>query len=111
MNTPAQRPFPRSGGEGLTVREMARNLENSARRNLRDILDNGEVPGINPEVPLYNSLLQENREAASLEETLEETPAQAEEDSPERIVRERLEGLRAQGKEGSQSLPAAKKTK
>ena len=57
--TPAQRPFPRSGGEGLTVREMPRNPEsgnNSARRNLRDILDNGEVPGINPEDPLYNTL-------------------------------------------------------
>ena len=116
MNTPAQRHFPRPGGEGNSVREMARNFErgnNSARRNLRGIMDNGEVPGIHPEDPLYTALLQqqESRGAVSLEETLEETPAQEGEDSPDRLVRERLEDIRTQVKDGSQNLPAAKKPK
>ena len=93
---------------------MARNLErgnNSARRNLRDIMDNGEVPGVNPEDPLHNTILQERREAASLEETPEERPVQEGEETPDRIVRERLEDLSSQARDGSQNQPAAKKTK
>ena len=116
INTPSQRPFPRPGGEGNSVREMARNFERgntSARRNLRDIMDNGEVPGIHPEDPLYSTLLQqqESRGAGSLDETLAETPAQEVEDSPHRAVMERLEDIRTQVKDGSQNLPAVKKPK
>ena len=94
---------------------MARDFErntNSARRNLRDIMDNsGEVPGIHPEDPLYAMHLQpqENRGAVSLDESLVETPAQEEEDSPHRAVMDKLEDIRSQVKEGSQHQPAAKK--
>ena len=94
-------------------REFERNT-GSARRNLRDIMDNsGEVPGIHPEDPLYAMHLQpqENRGAASLDESLADTPAQEEEDSPQRAALDKLEDIRSQVKEGPQHQPAAKKPK
>ena len=116
LSTPGQRPFPRPGGDrrSVSVKEMARNLErgtNLVRRDLRDMMDNGDVPGVNPEDPLHNVTLQVRNGAVSLEENPEEIPAQEGEDTPERLVRERLEDLSSQARGDSQGIPAAKKTK
>ena len=96
---------------------MARDFErntSSARRYLRDLLDStGEVPGIHQEDPLYTMRLQPQdiRGAVSLEDSLVDTPAQEEEDSPQRAVLDKLEDIRSQVKEGPQHQPAAKKPK
>ena len=97
---------------------MARDFEkntNSARKNLRDLMDSAaEVPGIHPEDPLFTMRLQpqDNTGEVSLEETLAETPALEDDDSPKRVVMEKLEDIRNHVKEGSSlQQPVAKKPK
>ena len=109
--TPGQRPPTRSGDErrSFSVREMARNLErgtNSARRDLRDIMDNGDVPGINPEDPLFNVTLEERTRETTSEVALEDPPAQEGEENPDG-----LEDSSSQAMGESQDTPAAKRSK
>ena len=88
---------------------MARNLErgtNSARRDLRDIMDNGDVPGINPEDPLFNVTLQEKTGEIPLENVPEDPSAQEGEENPDR-----LEDSSSQAIGESQDTPAAKRSK
>ena len=88
---------------------MARNLERgtiSARRDLRDIMDNEDVPGLNPEDPLFNVTLQERTGETIPEVVTEDPPAQEEEENPEG-----LEDSSSQASGESRDTPVAKRKK
>ena len=109
--TPGQRPLIRSADErrSFSVKETVRNLERgtfSARRDLRDIMDNEDVPGLNPEDPLFNVTLQERTGETIPEVVTVDPPAQEEEENPEG-----LEDSSSQASGESRDTPVAKRKK
>ena len=97
-------PLLATGSVRQIAREFEINAANSARKNLRNLMDNAAgAPGIPIGDAFYAANLQHqtNPEEIILDETLVETPELVEEDSPSREVLSKIEAVRRHVKEGA----------